>query len=449
MQISGQIRAVTRKIVNLVPRFLPTSEKKSLCDFTRTRKLPLEKIIVFILHLTASGKPGGVDIQSGLFFGAARRAGLWPQADTPSRGAVSKRRAKVDWTIFRDILRRAVKLGYELWPNGPEHTWKGMNVLAIDGSKYTLPATQSLRRRFDPAGGLTTPGKGHYPQCLVNTLFDVFRRLPVARTVTGCDGSERDEALELLPEAPGDSLVIFDRGYPSYEIFWRLMRDFPTHFLMRCPATKTFAPVMRFVRSGCEQAVIELGPSSKQYDRTPRTQWATLPFLTLRAIRMTAPDGTVSVLLTDLIDTEAIRAEEFIELYRRRWAVETQYRDEKREMHIERFHGKTPNSVMQELYAIVIVAVMARLLSVLIDQTAPSGRATCQLKNACIALAHSAALMASNDAQKTARALEDLLEQIARVRYYRPARLRPNQPRITKRPPNKWIEGRAQRAAPA
>jgi hypothetical protein len=449
VQISCQVGDITRKLVGLVPRFLPTTEKKSPSDFTRTRKLPLEKLIVFILHLTASGKPGGIDIQAGSFFGAACRSGMWPHADAPSRSAVSKRRGKIDWTVFRDILRRAVKLAYELWPNGPEHTWKGMNVLAIDGSKYTLPATQALRRRFDPTSGLTTPGKGHYPQCLVSTLFDVLRRLPVARTVTGCDGSERDEALELLQEAPSGSLVIFDRGYPSYEMLLRLMRDFSTHFLMRCPATNTFAPIMHFIRSGRKQAVIEIGPSSKQYDRTPRAQWATLPFLTLRAIRMTAPDGTVSVLLTDLTDTEAIRVEEFIELYRRRWAVETQYRDEKREMHVECFHGKTPNSVLQELYAIAIVAVIARLLSVLMDQTASSGRGKCQLKNACIALAHNIALMATNDAPKAARFLEDLLEQIARVRYYRPTRSRPNQPRITKRSPNKWIQNRAQLAAPA
>lgn len=164
---------------------------------------------------------------------------------------------------------------------------------------------------------------------------------------------------------------------------------------------------------------------------------------------MTAPDGTVSVLLTDLTDTEAIRAEEFIELYRRRWAVETQYRDEKREMHVECFHGKTPNSILQELYAITIVAVIARLLSVLIDQTASSGRGKCQLKNACIALAHDIALMATNDAPKAVRFLEDLLEQITRVRYYRPDRSRPNQPRITKRSSNKWIKSRAQLAVPA
>jgi len=60
-----------------------------------------------------------------------------------------------------------------------------MSVYATDGSIYNLPATDKIREKFDPNSGLQNKGKGHYPQCLVSTLFDVFRRLPIARTVVG------------------------------------------------------------------------------------------------------------------------------------------------------------------------------------------------------------------------------------------------------------------------
>lgn len=434
--------------MDLLPRSLTSKEKRSPGDFTRDRKLPLKKLIVFILHLTASGKPGGVDIQSGLFFGAARREGLWPGASAPSRSAVSRRRDKIDWTVFRNIFRSAVLLAYELWPDDPQYTWKNMNVLAIDGSKYRLPASRAVRVRFDPASGPDNPGKGHYPQCLVSTLFDVLRRMPVARSVTDCHGSERDEALVLLDEAPNNSLIIFDRGYPSYAMLRDLIARDGLHFLMRCPAKETFAPVMRFLRSEQPEAVIRIGPSKKEYERTPCKQRETLPYLTLRVIRMVSPDGVVSALLTDMSDINAIEARELIELYRQRWAVETQYRDEKQEMEIERFHGRTPNSVMQELYAIAIVTVIARLLSALADETADVA-GTCQLKNACVTLAHGAALLTVCDPRMAALLLEDLLDLIARVRYYAPRRMRPNQPRVNKSPPNKWIEGRAKRAGGA
>jgi hypothetical protein len=60
-----------------------------------------------------------------------------------------------------------------------------MSVYATDGSKYNLPATGNIREKFDPDSGLQNKGKGHYPQCLVSTHYDVFRRLAIARTVVG------------------------------------------------------------------------------------------------------------------------------------------------------------------------------------------------------------------------------------------------------------------------
>lgn len=60
-----------------------------------------------------------------------------------------------------------------------------------------------LRAAFDPDSGLDHAGKGHYPQCLVSTVQDVFRRLPIARTVRPiADANEREELKALLPFIP-------------------------------------------------------------------------------------------------------------------------------------------------------------------------------------------------------------------------------------------------------
>ena len=87
-----------------------------------------------------------------------------------------------------------------------------MSVFANDGSKYDLPATEELREEFDPHSGLQYSGKGHYPQCLVSTTYDVFRRLPVAGTVVALSGSEREEAKKLIPYVPAGSVMLYDRG---------------------------------------------------------------------------------------------------------------------------------------------------------------------------------------------------------------------------------------------
>lgn len=74
-----------------------------------------------------------------------------------------------------------------------------MSVYATDGSPYNLPATDEIRSHFDPQCGLQNKGKGHYPQCLVSTVYDVFRRLPIARTVVNCNGCEREQVAQMLP----------------------------------------------------------------------------------------------------------------------------------------------------------------------------------------------------------------------------------------------------------
>lgn len=103
----------------------------------------------------------------------------------------------------------------------------GLSVFAIDGSKYRLPAADALRKAFDPDSGLDHPGQGHYPQCLVSTVYDVFRRLPIARTVQSiAHANEREEVKVLLPQIPLGGVLLFDRGYPSYDLIDYLLRRY-------------------------------------------------------------------------------------------------------------------------------------------------------------------------------------------------------------------------------
>jgi hypothetical protein len=53
-----------------------------------------------------------------------------------------------------------------------------------------------------------------------------------------------------------------------------------------------------------------------------RQERETLQPIKLRIIRLTHPDGTVSVLLTNLFDKPAFPRQSIIDLYYRRWAVE-------------------------------------------------------------------------------------------------------------------------------
>jgi hypothetical protein len=386
-----------------------------------------------------------VDIKSGDFFPTARRSGLWPDAEDVHRSALTHARKKVSWTIFRDIFVNSVKLAYSLFPRNSAYVWHGMSVIAVDGSKYNLPATEEIRAEFDPQSGFEHEGRGHYPQCLVTTAYDVFRRLPVARSVVGIHGSEREEAQALLPLVPSRCVLLFDRGYPSFDLIAYLREHHKGYFLFRCPAESTFPAVEAFVRSGRHEAYIALTPSNRYVQGLSAKQRKKARGIQLRVVRLVSPEGKVSVLLTSMLNQSRFERKEIIELYFRRWAVEDHYRSEKVVLEIEKFHGKTPNSIRQELFAVVIMSVIARTLMVITSQVHGPQRADYQFKNAIMTLASEAAVLVPDDPQMAVKIFLEILKAIARVRYYRSKGARPAEPRVTKRPLNKWCPGRREK----
>lgn len=321
-----------------------------------------------------------------------------------------------------------------------------MRVTAFDGSKYDLPATPEVRKEFDPQSGFEFEGRGHYPQCLVTTAYDVFARLPIARSIVSYHGSEREEARQLLPFIPKRSVLLFDRGYPSYELISHLRENHKRgYFLFRCPAESTFPAVEAFVQSGLEEDYISILPSNNFLRGLSGKQRKRARGIQLRAIRLVSPDGTVSVLLTNLLNESAFSRHEIIDLYFRRWAIEDHYRTEKVVLEIEQFHGITPNSIRQELFGIVIMSVIARTLMAVASKVLGPKKAEYQFKNAVMTLAKEAAVLVPDNSEKALQVFSHILVQIKRVRYYRPKSPRPSQPRVTKGPANKWIPGRREK----
>ena len=380
----------------------------------------------------------------------ARRSGLWPDAEAVHRSAVSKARRKLPWEVLQSIHQEAVQLAYDKWPDTPESTWCGMNVIAFDGSKYTLPASEELREAFDPDSGLDHPGKGHYPQCLVSTAYDVFRRLPIGRTIMPIhEGNEREEAKRMLPQIPEKSILLYDRGYPSFDFIKYLDMNHDGCYVFRCPASSTFPAVERFVQSGDSEGIIWIDPSNSYLDSIPKQQRNDITPIMLRVIRLESPDGTVSVLLSNLLNTTVFPADCLIDLYFRRWAIETYYRNEKVDLDIESFHSKTEHGIRQELFAVMIMSLIARILMAFELRPCPKHKSIPQFKNAVMALATDAALLAPEHPEQAIIIFQELLKEISRVRYYPPKKKRPTYPRVNKGSINKWKQRRAEKMSTA
>ncbi|SLM31257.1 conserved hypothetical protein [Desulfamplus magnetovallimortis] len=448
-QNSCQIYDSFEKIINIIPKEINPDHKQSENDFTRNRALPFAKTVALTLSITANGSNQGVDTQCGQFFKNVRRCGLWPDANAVHRSSVTKARKKIPWQAFQDILSDSVELAYSLEiEDNQQFLWHGMPVFATDGSRFNLPATEAIREHFDPDSGLDTNGKGHYPQCLVTTVYDVFRRLPIARSVVANDGSERDELKNLLPAIPSGGILTFDRGYPSYEIIHFLNNNYSGHWLFRCPSSSTFKAVEKFVESGKEEDIVYITATNNIKRKFGINERKNLKPIKVRVIRLESPDGTVSVLLTNLFGKNRYTAIEITDLYFKRWRVEEYYRDEKVVFEIEKFHSTSVNGVLQELYSAMIVSVISRCMMLLSSQFFLPDNREPQFKNAVLSIAAEAAILVPDDPVLAIQIFKELLVEIARVKYYRPINKRPSQPRINKGPKSKWHDGKRKKASP-
>ena len=113
---SCQLDDFSQEFLGIIPRQNEPSKKLASQHFTRNRKLTFPKLVPFLLSIVASAKAKGVEVKSGEFFRAAKRSGLWPEAEAVHHSAISKARKEVHWHIFRDILNDAVRLAYSAGP---------------------------------------------------------------------------------------------------------------------------------------------------------------------------------------------------------------------------------------------------------------------------------------------------------------------------------------------
>lgn len=364
----------------------------------------------------------------------ARRSGMCTDMRRVHASSISRARAKVSWRQFEQTSKDFVAAALEQIPWDENDTWHGMQVVAIDGSKHTLPATEEIRATFDAARG-RDKRCGHYPECMVMTVYDVFRRIPLVQTVAGCDASERHEAQALREHLPRGAVALFDRGFPSYDVIADYLKHYDGYFVFRCPATKTFPAVMNALRCGLTDADVFLQPSVRAQINHPNKN---LVALRVRMIRLKNDDGTMSVLLTNLYDRQLFRTADLRQLYQRRWKIEEYYREQKCLLHVEQFHSRTANGILQELYAAMIISVVSRTLVRLCQLNTQIHSSVPQFKNAVVSFASEAHVLTTTCVRAMGKVLNQLLLAINEVRYAAPKHRRPPQPRISKKPPNKW-----------
>jgi hypothetical protein len=248
----------------------------------------------------------------------------------------------------------------------PQHgQFRGFRLLAMDGTLLTLPNAKALCQHYGrPKNG---ERKKAVPQARLVMLTLPGTRIPIAYQLSRLADSELTLANRLLPQVRANDLLLMDRGFISYGLFWGLQHR-GAYFGTRLKKGLKFRKQK------------QLGPKDWLVQWTPqdsRRQWKHLPrSIQLRVIHYQFPGFRASAVVTNVLDPKRLSREDWVRiahdcddngkftpgLYHRRWEIETSYFELKIVLKLKQLRSRTPASLEYEVAGRIIYYLLLRWL---------------------------------------------------------------------------------------
>jgi len=271
-----------------------------------------------------------------------------------TKSAFTQARRKIKAEGFLDLSQTLVN---EFYQDNDESIkkWKGHRLLAVDGSQLTLPNTKELYEKFGSPSNQQGESK-NLVQGRVSVVYDVLNHYILDSALSALETGERILAINHLDYAKPTDIIIYDRGYPSFDfIYEHKKRDL--EFVIR--AKLDFNKLVKsFVKSTFCSKIVDFTPSSKSsfegYGKDEK--------LRVRLVKVELDNGEIEVLITSLMDEEKYPTKIFKKLYFKRWGVETLYDELKHKLKLGHFSGYSYNSIMQDFYIMIFTSNVQTLI---------------------------------------------------------------------------------------
>ena len=152
------------------------------------------------------------------------------------------------------------------------------------------------------------------PQMWLTLMWHVGTGLPWHWRRGPSDSSEREDLLSMINGLPPNSLVTADAGFVGYE-YWKALVDSGRHFVIRVGANVRLLKGLGYVRR-CKDIVYLWPDAAAKKKQEP---------LVLRLTQFKTTKQTVYV-VSDILDVKQLSDAQMVEIYKRRWGVEVQFR---------------------------------------------------------------------------------------------------------------------------
>lgn len=284
---------------------------------------------------------------------------LRPGEPTPCRSSLCEARQRLGFEPVKYLHEQTTKP--LATPETPDAFWRGLRLVAIDGSVYDVPDSDANTIAFSRADG--GRGKGAFPQVRKASLVELGTHVEFALEVGGWQDSERSLARKLWDRLPSDSLLIEDRGFFCYDD-WKELAGRGQKLFVRVKCDMILEPFEQLSDGSC-LAKIYRSSYDRKKDRNA---------IVVRVIAFTLDDPQRTGdqqehrFITNLLDEKQYPAREMVLLYHERWEIELVFDEEKTHQDPRRaekpanLRSETPDGVRQEMYALSLAHFVIRAL---------------------------------------------------------------------------------------
>lgn len=343
-------------------------------DFTRKRKLTMEKMIVGIIGMES----GSLTNELIDFFNTS--------AGTPTSSAFCQQRCKISSDAFQTVF---CQFSQEILDSFKDD----LPLLAVDGSKIQIPTNPEDTDSFFPGANGQKPYNLLHLNALYNLKHSIYDDVIIQKSKYSNEHKAFTEMVDRsrLPKA----LVIADRGYESYNNMAHVQEK-GWFFLIRIKDGETGIkeafdlpkepeydmPIsLNLIRRQNKETKIlfkdrnhyKFVPTTSTFDYLPLKSKKADPIISynlrFRIVRFKISENTYETVLTNL-DAFQYPSDRLKELYAVRWGIETSFRDLKYTIGMLDFHSKKVMCIQQEIYAHLIMYNFTEMITshVVIDQ---------------------------------------------------------------------------------
>ncbi len=317
----------------------------SSSHFTRERKMPFDRVVLFMMNL----------VKRSLSFELTSFMRLFPfqSNDKITNSAFNQNRMKLKPEVFKGMLEF---LNGEFYADNEARIkrWKGFRLLSNDCSFITLPSTPKLRAKY---GAFRNQNQTDIVQARGSFLYDVLNRMVITAKMAVHAQGEMTLAIEQTSHVTAGDLVLYDRGYPSFELMYALTEKC-AHFVMRGKyewSNQTRA----FMQEQALSKIITIKPGKNSLIGKPYSNQASLQ---VRLLKVLLPSGEIELLISSLTDEQQYSNELLGQLYHLRWGIETYVDQLKNLLQVEKFSGYKEQVIQQDFYCALLVSNLQSLL---------------------------------------------------------------------------------------